>query len=176
MALLHFEIVSFVIGFSSINFIFNILEKKENTKKEFETEDQQHSLGYLSSASGCVLCTGATRTILSPRTNSCLTQRVSFSGDLVLRVPASASLPMSLSWSEGWTVVLVSRVAPWSEGWGSLISGHKRGHTGLTPSPILKNTRLTFLLPLFLSPLSVCPTISCTLEWNVLLIHISQHL
>lgn len=55
MALLHFEIVSFVIGFSSINFIFNILEKKENTKKEFETEDQQHSLGYLSSASGCVL-------------------------------------------------------------------------------------------------------------------------
>lgn len=54
MALLHFEIVSFVIGFSSINFIFNILEKKENTKKEFETEDQ-HSLGYLSSASGCVL-------------------------------------------------------------------------------------------------------------------------
>ena len=121
-----------------VNFTFNILGMKANTARNWNwTQTNQNSLRYWSSrARGCVLCTGDTSTILSPRTNNCLTRRVSFSGELVL-APASVSLPMSLSWSEGWTALLASRSggwAPWSGGREPLISGHKTGHTGPTPS------------------------------------------
>ena len=63
---------------------------------------------------------------------------------------------MSLSWSEGWTALLASRSggwAPWSGGWEPLISGHKTGHTGPTPSYwTLHSPFFFFFFFLFLFP------------------------